>query len=70
MWSTTVHIITKFEIILLFTALIIWAEKVLYNLCRWNIFRGMSESAAIKGLIALNAFILICAVFWSGVWVF
>lgn len=70
MWSTTVHIITKFEIILLFTALIIWAEKVLYNLCRRNIFRGMSESAAVKGLIALNAFILICAVFWSGVWVF
>lgn len=70
MWNITVHIVTKFEIILLLTALIVWAEKVLYNLCRWNIFRGMNESAAIKGLIALNAFILICAVFWSGVWVF
>ena len=70
MWNTTVHTITKFEIILLLTALIIWAEKVLYNLCRWNVFREMRESAAVKGLIALNAFILICAVFWSGVWVF
>lgn len=70
MWNTTVHIITKFEIILLLTALIVWAEKVLYNLCRWNIFRGMGENAASKGLIALNAFILICAVFWSGVLVF
>ena len=63
-------VITKFEIILVFTALIIWAEKMLYNLCRWDIFRGMSKSCATKGLVILNVFILICAVFWSGVWVF
>lgn len=70
MWNTTVHTVTKFEIILLLTASIVWAENTLYNLCRWHIFRGMDKSAAAKGLIVLNAFILICAVFWSGVWVF
>ena len=63
-------VITKFEIILVFTALIIWAENTLYNLYRWHVFRGTDKSTAAKGLVVLNVFILICAIFWSGVWVF